>query len=229
MKISDVMTNNVVSVTPDAPFKDVVQRMVDRDVSGLPVLDGSGNLVGIVTEADLVAKGAYGGRRHKAVAVLADALSAREHHWATKAVGSVAADVMSRKVVVCEPDDDVRSGARRMLQRGVKRMPVVADGKLVGIVSRHDLLETFARSDDAITHDVRTVVTTHPNRPDDCHVDFTVESGVVTLTGDVRYPWDESRVVALVLAVHGVIDVVSRLRSREADPRVARVWTFGVR
>jgi len=140
VKVSDVMTRSVLSVTPDTPFKELVERLVDCDVSGLPVVDATGKLVGIVTEADLVSKEAYGSHRRRAIALLADVLSARDHHWVTKAVGSVAADVMSRNPVVCSPAEDTRIVARRMLGRAVKRVPVVEGAKLVGMVSRHDLL-----------------------------------------------------------------------------------------
>jgi CBS domain-containing protein len=223
------MTTQLVMVARDTPYKDMVERMVAGDVSGMPVVDVSGKLVGIVTEADLVSKEAYAGRRHRALALLADLLSAREHRWASKAVGSVAADVMTKNVVVCRPDEDVRVVARRMLDRGIKRAPVVESGKLVGIVSRHDVLKMFARSDEAIAVDVGGLLATHPNRPDDCHIHYAVMGGMVTLTGDVRYEWDEAIVVSLVREIDGVIDIISQMHHREPDPRRPSRWTLGVR
>ena len=221
MKIEDIMTKNVVSVAPEAPFKDVIECLLRSDVSGLPVLDDSGQLLGIVTEADLTSKEAYGGHRRRALAVLADVLSARQHPWVTKSSGWTAADVMTKDVMVCSPEEDVRFVARRMLDRGVKRMPVVHSGELVGMVSRQDILRMFARPDDAIAADIAHVLTTDPNRPDDCHVECTVENGVATLSGDVRYTWDEPVVVSLARNVEGVIDVISQLHNREPDPRPA--------
>jgi len=230
VKIKDVMSTHVISVTPDTPFKELVERLVRFDVSGLPVVDGSGALVGIVTEADVVSKEAYGTRRSRALALLADVLAAREHHWVTKATGSIAADVMTANVVVCSPDEDVRVVARRMLERGVKRMPVVQAGGLVGMVSRQDILGMFARPDDAIATEVARVLVTHPNRPDDCHVHCSVDGGVVTLNGDVRYARDVPIVVSLVREVEGVIDVIDHLHSRAPDPpSSATPWMFGVR
>lgn len=199
-------------------------------MSGLPVLDAHRRLVGIVTEADLVSKEAYGDHRPRALALLADVLSAREHHWATKAAGLVAADVMTTNVMTCRPDDDVRRVARRMLDRGVKRAPVLEADELVGIVSRQDILRMFARSDEEIRAEVAQVLSSHPNRPDDHHVQFLVEEGIVTLTGDVRYAWDEPVVVSLVRGVEGVIDVVSRVHFREPNPPSSKMpWMFGVR
>ena len=221
MKIADIMTRDVVSVRPDTPYKDVVEALVRSGVSGVPVVDETGRLVGIVTEADLTSKEAYGARRPRALALLADVLSAREHHWATKAAGWIAADVMTKDVIACAPGDDVRVAARDMLAHGVKRLPVLDDGALVGMVSRRDVLRMFARPDDEIANDVLRVLTTDPNRPDDAHVHCTVSNGVATLTGDVRFAWDIPVVVSLARDVEGVIDVVHHLHNREPDPRPA--------
>jgi CBS domain-containing protein len=229
MKINDVMTSTVVSVAPDTPYKEVVERLVASDISGLPVIEKDGSLVGIVTEADLVSKEAYGGRRGRALAVLADLLSARPHHWATKGLGSVAADVMTTDVLTCTPDEDVQVVARRMLARGVKRMPVVHDGIVVGIVSRQDLLRMFARSDDAIAADVVSALTTDASLLDDAHVLSSVHDGVVTLTGDVRYAWDVPIVAAMARHVAGVIDVVNDVHNREPNPEPVMPWMYGAR
>jgi len=229
MKIAQIMTKDVVSVRPHTPFKEVAEQLVRSNVSGVPVLTDDGQLVGIVTEADLTSKEAYSGHRRRALALLADVLAAREHHWVTKAAGWSAATVMTKNVVVCDPDDDVRVVARRMLERGVKRMPVMHAGELVGIVSRHDILRTFVRADEAVAADVTRRLATDPNRPNDCHVHASVADGIVTLTGDVRYAWDEPTAISLARDVAGVIAVVSHLHNREPDPRPAWTPMFGVR
>lgn len=233
MKVGRVMTEDVVSVRPDTPFKEMVERLVGSGVSGLPVVDDSSRLVGIVTEADLVAKEAYDGRRPRALAVLADVLSAREHHWVTKAAGWTADDVMTRRVTTCQPSEDVRGVARRMLERGVKRVPVVDDrGGLVGIVSRQDILRSLARPDEEIAAEVTRLLRTDPNRPDDHRVTSSVEDGRVKLTGDVRYAWDESIIVAMVRGIDGVIDVVSHVHHREPNPTPPLPkppWSLGAR
>jgi CBS domain-containing protein len=229
MKVGDIMTKDPMLVAPDTPFKEVVERLVRSGVSSLPVVDSRGRLVGLITEADLISKEAYGGRR-RALGLLADVLSARDHHWVTKAAGSVAADVMTKTAIVCRRDDDVRSVARRMLERGVKRMPVVDAGVVVGMVSRHDILEMFDRPDGAIAADVRRVLHDDLNLPEDHHVRFSVRQGVVTLTGDVRYEWDGQIVVSMVRNVAGVIDVISHLHHRERSPRPYREpWMFVAR
>lgn len=218
MKVQDIMTAEVVTIGPDVPFKELVETLVRSEVSCLPVVGEQHQLIGIVTEADLISKEAYGTQRHRALAVLADLVTRREHEWVAKAAGSTAADVMTSEVVVCEPGEDVRVVARRMLERRVKRLPVVRDGSLLGIVSRQDILSMFARSDDAIAADVERALSSGLNLPDDQHVGFVVEAGVVTLRGDVRYAWDEPIVVSTVRDVAGVIEVVSRIHHRAPNP-----------
>ena len=228
MKVGDIMTTEVVSVAPDTPFKELVERLLDSGISSVPVVDDRGKLVGLITEADLICKEAFGDRR-RALSLVVDVLSARDLHWITKAAGSVAADLMTRNVIGCRADEDVRSVARRMLDLGLKRMPVVDAGTLVGIVSRHDILEVLARPDEAIAADVQRVLSDR-NVPEDHHLTFSVERGVVTLTGDVRYKWDGPIVVSMVRAVPGVIDVTSRLHHRESNPRSSSgQWMLGVR
>jgi len=218
MNVQEVMTKDVVCVPPEMPFKDVVEELVRANVSGLPVVDGSGKLVGVVTEADLISKPAYGGRRRRALALLADIVSARDHRWATKAVGSTARDLMTRNVAVCGPGDDVRSVARRMVEAGVKRMPVVDHAHVVGIVSRRDIIRMFDRPDAEVLADVQARLADTLRMPEQHHVTASVRHGVVTLCGDVRYAWDKETVVLLVDAVRGVVDIDAHLRNREPNP-----------
>lgn len=230
MRVQEIMTTEVETVSPDTPFKDLIDRLVRLEVSGLPVVDPSGKLVGIVTEADVISKEAYGTRRRRALSLLHDVLAGRDHRWVTKAVGSVAADVMTKEVVVCTPRDDVRTVAKRMLERRVKRVPVVESGLVVGMISRHDILSTFARPDALVRADVERALSEDPNRPDDFHVSVSVEGGIVTLTGDVRYAWDEPSVLSIAREVAGVIDVVGRLHHREQQPRApGEPWIFSPR
>jgi len=219
VKVKEIMTTEVVVIQPETPLKDVIDRLVRSEVSSLPVVEDTGRIVGLVTEADVISKQAYGGRRRRrALALLGDVLSGRDHRWVTKAGGLVAADVMSKNLIVCSPQDDVRTVARRMLEHGVKRVPVLEAGDLVGIVSRHDILATFDRPDEFITADVEEAIANDHNMPDDRHVRCSVDGGIVVLTGDVRYEWDESIVVSIVRDVPGVIDVISHLHHRESNP-----------
>ena len=141
-----------------------------------------------------------------------------------------ASEVMTTEVITCGPDDDVRAVARRMLEQRVKRLPVVEAGRLVGMVSRQDILSMFDRPDEDIVSEVRQMLRKNTNMPDEAHIRFSVDAGIVTLTGDVRYVWDEPIVVSMVRGIDGVIDVVSRLHHRERNPRTSTApWVFGGR
>lgn len=139
--VRDVMTTDVVTVGPDATYLEIVDRLLAHDVSGVPVVDGDRSLLGIVTEADLVSREAYGPERRRPLALLLDYLRDRDPAWVRKASGSTARELMTHIVTTAAEDDEVRVAARAMLESDVKRLPVVAaDGRLVGIVSRRDLL-----------------------------------------------------------------------------------------
>jgi CBS domain-containing protein len=139
--VRDVMTSDVVTVGPDATYGEIVDRLLSHDISGLPVTDADGTLVGIVTEADLVSREAYGPERRRPLGLIFDYLRERDPAWVRKAGGTTARELMTHLVTTASPDDELRVVARRMLESGYKRLPVIAtDGRLVGIVSRRDVL-----------------------------------------------------------------------------------------
>jgi CBS-domain-containing membrane protein len=146
--VRDVMTTDVVTVGPDATCDEVVHRLLARGVSGLPVTDSDNTLLGIVTETDLVIHDAYGPLRRRPAVRVADDLQGRDRTWVRKASGTTARKLMTPFVMTASPDDELRVTARRMLESGYRRLPVVAsDGRLVGIVSRRDLLApAYARA-----------------------------------------------------------------------------------
>lgn len=209
MRVRDIMTASVISVQPDTPVKSIAERLVRFGVAGMPVVNADGGLVGFVTEADLIARPAAGGPRRRFLE-LVGRLSGRGHNWAAKASGMTAAEVMTRNVVVCHLDDDVRLVARRMLQRGVKSLPVVA-GEIVGMVSCRDILRMFDRTDREILADIETL-----RFPDGASVDIVVHDGVVTVSGNVSQPDDAVAVVAEVERVMGVIAVIDQLEADQA-------------
>lgn len=141
MHVRDVMTTHVVTVTPDAGFGEIVELLLEHGISGLPVVDVDGTLVGMVTEADLVSREAYGPERRRPLGLVLDYLRDRDPAWVRKASGTTARDLMTRVVTTASPDDELRVIARVLLESGHRRLPVVrADGRLAGIVSRRDVL-----------------------------------------------------------------------------------------
>jgi CBS domain-containing protein len=141
MHVRDVMTTDVVTVSPDTTFGEIVEQLLDRGISGVPVVDRDDTLVGLVTEADLVSKEAYGPERRRPLGLVLDYLRDRDPAWVRKASGTTARDLMTQVVTTASPDDELRVVARVLLESGYRRLPVVrADGRLAGIISRRDLL-----------------------------------------------------------------------------------------
>ncbi|WP_431046069.1 CBS domain-containing protein [Streptomyces sp. P1-3] len=203
--VGDVMTQAVVAVGRAATFKEIVGTMVRWKVSALPVLEGEGRVIGVVSEADLLPKEEFRDRapnRYDELRRLSDL---------AKAEAVTAEELMSSPAVTVHAGATLAEAARTMAIKGVKRLPVVDDvGKLRGIVSRADLLKVFLRPDEDIAEEVRHVVASDPF-PALGDVRVSVREGVVTLTGNVPDTSLDSVVVRLVRAVEGVVDVDSRL------------------
>lgn len=216
MKIKDVMTTEVLTVREDTPFKDVVELLVEHRVSGVPVVDAGGHLKGLVTEADLVSKEAFDLRHRRPLAAIAELISGAAL-WSGKASGLTAGEIMTERVVVVEPGDDVRTAARRMLDMGVKRLPVVEHSRLVGIVSRQDLLRIFHRSDADIAAELEVKLANPLYAPEDHSVTALVTDGVVILTGRVTFAGEIPVVVGLASDVAGVVHIDSRITYDLAD------------
>lgn len=148
MKVRDIMTVDVVTVDRDATVNDIARLMDQRGLSGIPVVDGAGNLVGLVTETDLIVRNT---RMELPVFIqILDGIIPLEtpRHYRKRLkhmLGTVATDVMSEEVIVAEPDDEVEHLAEIMVRKRCNPVPVVEDGRLVGIVSRADLIRMMAR------------------------------------------------------------------------------------
>ena len=165
--VRDIMTTDVVTVRPDTPHQTVAAMLRQHRVSGFPVADDDGKVVGVVTETDLVALVA--GRYH------------RGHRAAEQAT---AGDLMSHPAVTVGPDDPVKTAARLMRKQRLQRLPVVdRDGRLAGIVSRSDVLSVFQRSDEEIRREVTQDVIADGFFTDPGRFRVTVHNGIVTLEG----------------------------------------------
>lgn len=217
MLVRDIMTTDVVTVGIGEPFRDVAETMLDAGVSGLPVVNSDGTLVGIVTEADLVAKEALTGRR-RLLGVLLDVFAGSEGWW-HKSKGLIALELMSTPVQTISPDEDVRVAARRMMAGRVKRLPVVDEhGRLVGIVSRADVLTIYDRTDRQLDADVRALLHDPSREEPGDDIRFKVSEGVVHLRGTVANSAHRRALVAAVRAVPGVVGVNSELAETHPTP-----------
>ncbi|MFF4232425.1 CBS domain-containing protein [Streptomyces sp. NPDC001820] len=210
--VNDVMTTTVVAVTPDAPFKEIVAVMRQWKVTAVPVLEGEGHVVGVVSEADLLHKEEF----HE------DDPGTIEHMQRlgdTAKAGSVSAkDLMTTPAITVGAAATLPQAARIMALHKVKRLPVIdAAGVLQGIVSRADLLKVFLRPDDDIETQVREEVVERLFPVSRHGIDVIVAQGVVTLSGTVRDSALIPVAARLVHAVEGVVGVTCELTGPPAS------------
>ena len=150
MKARDVMTSKVILAHADTPIRDVAQLLLENHISAVPVLDESGAPIGMVSEGDLIGRKEREARRDWWLALLAVGESfSPEFLSDLRRPERNASDVMSKPVVTVGEDTDTREIARLLQARRIKRVPVVRDGRVVGIVSRENLLRTLADEDPA--------------------------------------------------------------------------------
>lgn len=222
MKIRDVMTTDVVTARLETPYKQLVELMMEHGITGLPVVDDDGRVLGIVTEADLVDKTAYGDPPGGILGMIKQAVFGPPADIARRAWAMTAGGLMTADVYTASPDDEVAPVARRLVERDIKRMPVVDVGdRLLGIVSRRDLLAAFARPDGQIAADVQRLLGNMLAVPEDLHVEgVDVDDGVVRLSGTVHHPSDIGVVVAAIRGIPGVVAVETELSAREPEPEL---------
>ncbi|MBP2703930.1 CBS domain-containing protein [Microbispora sp. RL4-1S] len=218
MKVRDVMTRKVVAVTGATSYRDVAQVLIDRGVSAVPVVDERCHVIGVISEADLLRKEEfreqYYGEDYRPPLRqrLREQLGRRGTTMADRARGDTAADLMSAPPVTTRPYISVVSAARIMAAHEVKRLPVVNDdGRLEGIVSRHDLLRVLARTDDDIAREIHADILDCALWTDTSGVRVQVTDGVVTLTGKIARHSDARILVRMTERVNGVSEVLDRL------------------
>ncbi|MEU3709916.1 CBS domain-containing protein [Streptomyces catenulae] len=209
--VADVMTRQVVAVRRDAGFKEIVAAMARWKVTAVPVVEGADRVVGVVSEADLLAKEEFHDHRTGMIE------QRRRLDATAKAGARRAEDLMAAPAVTVGTGASLPQAARLMATHHVKRLPVVdEDGTLRGIVSRADLLKVFLRPDRDLAAEVRREVV-EPLFPDaPRRIGVTVDGGVVTLSGEVTDTAVVPLAARLTRAVEGVVDVRCELTPRAA-------------
>jgi len=228
VKVAAVMTAEVLTIAPETPFKVIVQKLFERHISALLVVDTEGLVVGVVSDADLLLKedrsdlelrsGLIEPRRRKAERA--------------KSRGETAADLMTSPAVTVSPTAPLAEAARIMHDRQVKRLVVVDEaGNLAGIVTRGDVLRVFLRPDEEIK---RTVVEDLVERLlwlESNGLEVAVKEGVVTLGGKLDRRSDVALLAHVAADVDGVVSVVNRLtyywddsKASHAPPPVPAYW-----
>ncbi|MFY7069362.1 CBS domain-containing protein [Nocardiopsis changdeensis] len=209
--VGDLMTEHVFAAREDTGYKDLAAFMRRHHVSALPVVDAENRVLGIVSTADLLTKLADPDSEEGYMAE-----PFRERLDRIKSSGAVVRDLMTAPAVTITADAEPRETAALMRDRGVKRLPVVdGEGRLVGIVSRADLLRVYEVPDDELQRMVDREIVHGMFGLDD--VETAVRRGVVTLTGDVPQRSDIPRLAHAVRAVEGVVRADCRLSYRHDD------------
>ena len=210
MKIKDVMTEDVLTVPTGKSLKETAKLLADTGISGLPVTDDDGNVVGVISEGDILFKERSPERRRGGSFAWLFFPEMVENE--AKLDARTAGEAMSSPAITIGPDRPVGEAAARMLDDAVNRLPVVdADGKLLGIVTRADLVRAFTRSDSEIEMEIRKelISRTFWLQPGD--LDVQVRDGEVTVAGEVDTKSDADLLPELIAQVPGVVSVDSKL------------------
>ena len=215
--VEGAMTVEVVTVRPDEPVTVAARTMRDAGVSGLPVVDASGAVVGILTEADLL---------H--CAVLADLSEIGDRDGSRdRSSGSTVADLMSRDVLAVRRDAPLAKAARLMEKARVRRLLVVGpEFTIEGIISRRDVVAALARSDADIEAEIRSCVIDEILGLDHRQVDVSVHQGVVTMSGVVAEHREAVRLERLARKVLGVSAVRNSVTWNTGQIRPRRLTRF---
>jgi CBS domain-containing protein len=226
VRVEDLMTRDVVSVTPNASLKTVAETLVEHGISGVPVCESDGTVLGVVSEADILVR--EGGRPENTGRLFGWVIDAPLSGGVAKADAQTAAQAMTSPAITISWNRPAAAAARTMIERGINRLMVVdAVGKLVGIVTRADLVRAFARTDEAIETEVRKDVLRHTLWAEPGGVDVTVEAGEVELQGQLETKTDVELLEAFVERVPGVVAVHSsvgyRIDDTKHNPRFARI------
>jgi CBS domain-containing protein len=206
MNVADVMTTDVVKVRPSMPLKGVAELLLSRGISGVPVVDAEGRMLGVLSETDVLAKERGSIDRRSLL-----------HRLATRAEqakldATTAGQAMTSPAVTIPPYATVAEAAAKMLEHGVNRLPVIDGPTLRGIVTRADLVRAFVRPDAEIAHEIKDDVLRRRlwiKRED---VQVSVERGNVRLQGHVQSEKVARQVESLVRDLPGVVEVDSYLR-----------------
>ncbi len=229
MIVADVMTTEVVAVDPETSLAEAAGWMVRHRVSGLPVLDAAGKLIGILTEGDLLHRpelGTCGRQAGWMRGILrAETLAAEYAHTHGRQVG----DVMTRNPSFVRPDLPLAKAAELMRQKQVKRLPVVREDSLVGMLSRFDILRALATrleescieaTDAEILDGIETALAQEPWAPRE-GVRFGVSNGRVRIEGRIGSEQEARAIAILARNTRGVTGIENGLEvARRAMPFV---------
>jgi CBS-domain-containing membrane protein len=216
MKIERLMTRDVVHVGEDTSLKDVAALLTEKHISGLPVCAADGTVLGVVSEADILRTEQgigpdVGGRLRWFFRRLDDDLD--------KLRAQTAGQAMTAPALTVRPTDETHVAARLMLLHRINRLPVASEGRLVGIVTRADLVRAFHRTDEELADEIRDEILRDALWIEPGTVEIEVEDGIVKVRGPVATDFELETIVRWLRRVPGVVDVRSELHSRAGEKR----------
>jgi len=234
MTIADVMTRPVFTVQRETPLKDVARMLIDNGVSGVPVVDAQGAVLGVVSEADFLLKEQGAGEiRHRRLARLLGERPETQHQL--DVIGArTAGEAMTSPAVTIEVSRSIREAAAVMTGRRVNRLPVTDKGRLVGIVTRADLVRAYVRSDQDLVATIKDDVLHRILWLDPAGFEVTVGNGEASITGHVERRSTAEIVEETVRMVPGIVAVKANVRwsTDDRDVKPAErdaVFPFGLR
>lgn len=207
MTIRDVMTRSVITVQPETPLKEVARLLVDQGISGLPVVAADGRVLGVVSEADFLLKeqGEVAVHHRALERILGETSETKAQR--AKLAAATAGEAMTSPAVTIEADRTLPDAAAVMVGRRINRLPVTEDGRLVGIVTRADLVRAYVRSDLQLTQTIRDDVLLRAVWVDPDAFDVEVHDGVVRIAGHVERRSTAELIERVTAMVPGVIAV----------------------
>ena len=204
--VKDVMTTRVVAIKKTASFKEMIVLMRKYQVSAFPVIDDAGRVIGVVSQADMLNKEAD---LATGPGPLSSILRFRDHD---KAAGVTATELMTSPPLTTSPSTSLTEAARLMRDRRVKRLPVInTTGRLVGIISRADVLSIFARPDEDIHREAAEEAIVESFLEDSRLFGITVHDGIVTVTGPPQSDKAGHDLIEAIRHIDGVVAVRDEL------------------
>lgn len=207
MQVKDLMTPDVVTVAPETTLKEVANILVEHSIGGVPVVAAGGKVVGVVSESDILWKEL---RSLPDSTGFVDRLLESAYGDDKRARATTAGEAMSSPAITIEPDAPVARAARLMLEYMINRVPVVSDGRLVGILARFDLVRAFRRPDEEIERDIRRNVL-RALWIDAQNLVITVNEGNVVVAGEVENQSAATSIERWIGRVPGVTSVCMKL------------------
>ena len=225
LKARDVMTRNVLTIGPELPIRSLAEFLIDHRISAVPVVDSAAVPLGVVSEGDLLRRVELGTEKKRAwwVSMLADPDD--DARSFVKTHGLVAADVMTRGVIAVSPDVELRAIANLLDEKKIKRLFVLDAGKIVGVVTRSDIVKTLMnrveggtrhRLDSEIRADIDKQMHDQPWAPN-AFISVLVNDGTVELVGAVQSVAQREAMNVLAQRVDGVRAVKDQLVVRKIN------------